>query len=67
MRAPPLPYPFPFTLSLITGEHRNVTTVLESKVKSSLVTGFLPFRGAFFFTENFPNPLIVRRTCFQMR
>jgi hypothetical protein len=36
------------TLSFILCEHRNVTTVLASSGKLSLVAGFLPLRGAFF-------------------
>jgi hypothetical protein len=31
------PYPFPLTLSLILGEHLNVTAVLASKGKSSTI------------------------------
>ena len=50
--------PFPFILSLILGEHLNAITLSEFKVKSSPVAGFLPLRGAFFFAENFPNPLM---------
>jgi hypothetical protein len=39
-----IPVHFLFILSFISGEHLNVITVLASRVKSSPVIGFLPFR-----------------------
>jgi hypothetical protein len=52
------PYSAPLILSLKTGEHLNVTTLLPSRVKSPPVAGFLPLLGSFSLTTNFPNPLI---------
>ncbi len=39
--------------------HLKVTTRLFSRIISRPVAGFLPFRGAFSLTWNFPNPDII--------
>lgn len=51
-------YPLLLILSLKTGEHLKVTTLLDPNIISSPVAGFLPFRSLLFMTQNFPNPLM---------
>jgi hypothetical protein len=46
----------PLILSFKTPEDLNLTTLLESSIKSSPVAGFLPLRPFLVWTENFPNP-----------
>jgi hypothetical protein len=45
-------------LSLNRPEHLNTTTLLAASIILSPVTGFRPRLSRFFFTQNFPNPLI---------
>ena len=49
---PQLFYPIIFSLSFL--ELWNLTTFLGASIMSLPVAGFLPFRFAFFLTQNFP-------------
>jgi hypothetical protein len=48
----------PFIPARKTPEHLNVTTFPGPIIIGSPVSGFLPLRSYFSFTENFPKPLM---------